>query len=57
MAPLGIGKTDEDWRVLTYSTDEKEFFCYSCETELDGDELEWYNDTPVCPHCDNEIEL
>lgn len=36
---------------------EKEFYCYRCDEELDGDELVWYNDIPVCPYCEERIEL
>jgi len=39
------------------SMEEKEFYCYVCDTELDGDELDWRNDTPVCPRCEREIEI
>jgi len=36
---------------------ESEYFCQHCYSELDEDDLEWDNDTPVCPYCANEIEL
>ena len=35
----------------------KEYYCEYCEEELDADELEWKNSTPVCPQCEREIEL
>lgn len=57
MGHLGTGEPDESWRIPTSNYDESEYYCYSCNEGLIGDELEWYNDTPVCPHCQNEIEL
>jgi len=36
---------------------ESEYYCQHCESDLEEDDLLWYNDTPVCPHCESEIEL
>ncbi len=39
------------------SMDDEGCYCYSCEECIPDDDLVWYNDTPVCPHCESKLEL
>jgi len=39
------------------SMDDDGCYCYACNEVIPDDELDWYNDTPVCPKCDSKLEL
>jgi len=34
----------------------KDYYCYNCDEEFDGDDIAWYNDIPVCPNCNEKLE-
>ena len=37
---------------------EKDYVCDVCKLELDNDELDWlHGDQPICPECQNKIDL
>ena len=37
---------------------QKDYYCERCNIELNNDELDWRDgDTPICPECNNKIEL
>jgi len=43
--------------MKTEEPEEDSLWCDGCEEIIPIDEVEWYNDTPVCPHCDSILEL
>jgi len=59
--PSGQPYTTEKFGYIRYCEEYNEiqydYWCYSCNTGLNEDNLDWRNDTPVCPGCENEIEL
>lgn len=41
-----------------YKENSNEYFlCEHCDEYIHGSKLEWKNDTPICPECNNIIKL
>jgi len=36
---------------------EENYFCDNCNDYIKESRVEWKNDTPICPVCENEIKL
>jgi len=37
--------------------DDNSYYCENCDKYYLADDVDWQNDTPICPNCETKINL